>query len=254
MRKKISVTFTIVGAIALVMCITASGQTRRRQQQPKRPQPTATPTASPKERARRELIKLIDLAVKAEAAFKSKPSSNEFTDINNQMLVVLRGSAFQFNADDSTLQVATQMVGAYFDAANLYRLATYKAPPINEYIQREEANFEAERERQVKRIQDLRRRAFGEYDPIKRRELNTEASLEESQLEYRRSVLPHEKLRRAEEARRKETEENGRQAALILDKYALKDKWAGDSLKAVQAVIDFGASLRLELMKKLEGK
>jgi hypothetical protein len=253
MRKNISVTLTVLAAFALVLCVSASGQTKRRQQ-PKRTQPIASPAVSPAERARRELTKLVDLAAKAEGAFRSNPSRSDIAGLNNQMLAVLRGSAFQFSADEDTLKAASQMVGAYFDAANLYRLATYKAPPVEEYIRSEEAKFQAERESKAKRIEDLRGRAFSEYDPITRRELISEANLIEAELKYTQSVLTREMQKRAEEARRYEIEENGRQVALILDKYSLKNKWAGDSLKAVQAVIDSGASYRLGLTKKLEEK
>jgi hypothetical protein len=197
---------------------------------------------------------LFDLAGKAEAMLRSNQSDSEFAGLHAQLRATWGGGAIQFNVDGSTLKAMADMIDAYAGAHTLSGLATYKPPSIEEVMLRERIKEAEDRPKIVERIRELRRRAFGESDPITRRELLAQANLEEASLKYSNSEPRSWREQRAAKTIREEGEEVNRRAALIADKYGVKDKWAADPLKAVQEIVDIAARHRLELKKQLEGQ
>lgn len=256
MRKKFSL------ALALVTALTISSGTQaqnRRRQQPKRVQPTtnATPKKDSKpissaERLRQALIKLLDVAAKAESELRSNPSGGNVEELHTQLSTIHQSAVIQFNTDASTLKAIENMIDAYSDAHRLYGLATYKAPTVEEFIRKEQMKEEEERAGTVQLIKELRTRALYEDDPIKRDELRAKAGLYEAVMRFRHSeVSGTAGQRAATEARRKEIDEVGKQAAQIVDKYGLRDRWVEDPSKAVNEIVNVGGMYRDALQQYL---
>lgn len=202
---------------------------RQRQTSAKRTSSSEAPAKNEQELA---IDRLLKSAASLESSYANRSSTNA-DGFDTRELSMAAEHAIEFVKSESIKAGISQMVQSYKDAMALYGLAQDRGrnPRANSYS-------DADRERDVKEIKDLKDRLYKNYDdPISRDQLRAQIDLKETMMRLKYHEQSQEEDPLAKRVRQRKIDARAKR---ILGSYGLQDEWPENTFIVVDRVFGVG--------------